>query len=1054
MANKLIEELIINVKQKGAKPTEKSLQKVADSLEDAAAGAELFGEALNNLPKMLQHVEAQALKTAKATKSIKFDVTGLGDLNEGITHIIGILEEFHEDTIAGNKGIVNSFENLANSLGYDLDRVQDSLIDVEKATSGVGKSFDNMNKKGRRAGNGLANQNRQGRNSVRTFSDLAKVAGPIPDLYAKIAANAFALSEAFRLLAEGEQLNRLKEAGEIMSTRVGVPISNTAKLMQELTGDTLSFGDSMRQAAAAVAYGFDSKQIEQLTMAARRASVALGVDMQDAMNRVIRGTSKLEIELLDELGITTKLTTAYEKYAAQIGVSALALNSYQQRAALVNEINEQSVQKFGDLDTMLRNGAPWEKFGANMKTAMQDLLMYIAQATSGLAGFFNKMSEQSPAQKLIEQIDATYKTYQRSGEMGQRSGMFGSAAEMIEQRKQLEAIEKQAMATAAAAEIGSEAYAGAMNEANRASHAISVINQKLKETGIDAQSIQIGTDAYKNLQVVAASTAKDFVTQLANIKGQTKAYNQLYTSAKDLSKAFNIVKSADPYADLGKAISELGFSSVAEMNRMVALTGAYRNAQIGVEQLGLRKQKLAAIGIRDNVPALETEMKQLRAQKSVQEQLLSSSRALGVQQGELAKIRAELIGTNMKLLDTQNKLSAQKTEQVMQGISAQETAGAISNLQAAQQRLATEQVLLDEYKRQNATYEERIGVLNNIKTLEAQITAIQNQRARDQANAYMQGLTSGTGMGVDDKQQVQLQERADMYTSALGQLTSQMDGLDSMATAFQSLTLAASGFGDTASNALQMTSVGLQGFAGLLKMTSNAAVSSIDAQIAMEQKRDGKSAESQAKIKQLEAKKIKEQQKAAKQQILISTAVAMMNAAANPWPLPAIPLMATAALAGSLAYSQASSAASNQMAGLNAESMSQSASLKIGERQNTVNVASQATQGELSYIRGDSGVGSIGSFTPRAEGGLMTPGMSYIVGEHGPEVINPMAPVQATSNSDATGKSGGDSKSGGLVFSPNIQAMDAQSIIDRSDEIFSAFVHSAEQQGIDVFKLR
>ena len=84
--------------------------------------------------------------------------------------------------------------------------------------------------------------------------------------------------------------------------------------MQEATGYAISFEGAMQKAAQASAYGFSTDQVEQFTLAARRASVALGVDLDDAMNRIIRGVSKLEIELLDELGITVRLTEAYDKY--------------------------------------------------------------------------------------------------------------------------------------------------------------------------------------------------------------------------------------------------------------------------------------------------------------------------------------------------------------------------------------------------------------------------------------------------------------------------------------------------------------------------------------------------------------------------------------------------------------------------------------------------------------------------------------------------------------------------------------------------------------------
>ena len=1059
MASKLIEELIINVKQKGAKPTEKAIQKIADSLEDAAAGGELLQESLAGLPKMLQLIEKRASGASKSLKGMNTSINSsatidsLNKIDSGIDMLIESIVSLNEDTKHLNNNMIRGFDNLANSLGRDMDRIQDGLMDVDSSTKKVGEGFTELGNKARKAGNGLANSGRQGRNSARTFSDISRIAGPLPDLYAKIAANAFVLSEAFRLLASGEQLNRLKEAGDIMSTRVGVPISNTAAQMRELTGNTLSFGMSMKQASAAVAYGFDSKQIEQLTMAARRASVALGIDMEDAMNRAIKGASKLEPELLDELGITTKLTTAYQRYAAQIGVSAQALNAYQQRAAIVNEINSESVQKFGDLDEMLSNGAPWEKFGANAKTALQDTIALIAEMTSGIAEFFNQASDQTVTQKLVSQVQATFDTYQASGKAGQRSGMFGSAAELLAQKKQLEGIETTSMAIAANAAIGSNEYAKAWNEAHRAGVAIEGINKTLIGIGSTAAALNKGADAYKNLRAAAAGTTQTFTLQLAAVKGQTTGYNKLYDSAKELSDAFNLVRKSDPGADLSKTLSMLNFSSEKEMNSMVALTKSYRAANIAVQKLSLTKAKLALASRSVETYGEWAQVDQLNAQLKAQSALYESSRRLGAQSVVLAKLKANMINTNIKLLDTKSKIAHQDAAILLSNIQNAKTSGRISGLEAIKNSLDANKFLLADLKEQNATYDDRLSVMREIAKLQAEETARENQRKNEYAQPYLGSTTAGAGIGLDDKQVLQTKERAETYTSSLGQLTSQVDGLGSMTSAFQTLTLAASGFGDTASSALQLTSVGLNGFAGMLKMTSNAAVSSISAQIQMEQKRDGKSKESQEKIKQLEAKKIKVQQKAAQQQILISTAVAVMNAASNPWPFPAIPLMATAALAGGMALSQASSASSNQMAGLNADSATSAASLTMGDRSNSVNVAGSANSGELSYIRGDKGSGSIGSFTPRAEGGPMSPGMGYIVGENGPEVISPVQKMQATSNNDAT-NSGSSNGNGGLIFSPNIQAMDAQSIIDRSGDIFEAFRFSAEQQGIDIFKLR
>ena len=80
-----------------------------------------------------------------------------------------------------------------------------------------------------------------------------------------------------------------------------------------------------------------------------------------------------------------------------------------------------------------------------------------------------------------------------------------------------------------------------------------------------------------------------------------------------------------------------------------------------------------------------------------------------------------------------------------------------------------------------------------------------------------------------------------------------------------------------------------------------------------------------------------------------------------------------------------------------------STALSIGKRSNAVDVSAQATGGELNYLRGGrtdgSNLGGAGASLPGAamgrkgyaDGGV-------IVGERGPELITPAAPVDVTPN--------------------------------------------------------
>ena len=61
--------------------------------------------------------------------------------------------------------------------------------------------------------------------------------------------------------------------------------------------------------------------LTELAEAARTVSIALGRDVTDSFNRLVRGVTKAEPELLDELGIILRLEEATTKYAASLGLN-------------------------------------------------------------------------------------------------------------------------------------------------------------------------------------------------------------------------------------------------------------------------------------------------------------------------------------------------------------------------------------------------------------------------------------------------------------------------------------------------------------------------------------------------------------------------------------------------------------------------------------------------------------------------------------------------------------------------------------------------------------
>ena len=192
------------------------------------------------------------------------------------------------------------------------------------------------------------------------------------------------------------------------------------------------------------------------------------------------------------------------------------------------------------------------------------------------------------------------------------------------------------------------------------------------------------------------------------------------------------------------------------------------------------------------------------------------------------------------------------------------------------------------------------------------------------------------------------------------------------------------------------------------KAASAGRIRALDQEIAAEKKRDGKSAESQAKIKELEKKKVAEQRKAFEQekkmkmaQTVINTATGAMNAMGT-FPPPFNFIMAAATIAMGMKQLAMISATSFQGGG----SMGGGGptSITAGKRKSSVDIAkSQGGRGELAYMRGESGTGGPENFTPafggyrnRAEGG----NTAFMVGEQGPELFVPQRPGRIVPNDD------------------------------------------------------
>ena len=238
----------------------------------------------------------------------------------------------------------------------------------------------------------------------------------------------------------------------------------------------------------------------------------------------------------------------------------------------------------------------------------------------------------------------------------------------------------------------------------------------------------------------------------------------------------------------------------------------------------------------------------------------------------------------------------------------------------------------------------------------------------------------------------------------------------------------------------QLASAALSTIQGALAAASASKIAGIDREIAAEQKRDGKSADSVAKIAALEKKKEASAKKAFEinkkimmAQAAISVAAAVVGALAAP-PVPGSPFnIAMATAIGAMGAIQLAMIASTSYSGGGAASTATAtpSTLSIGKRGDSVDLARNNANagGEIGYLRGARGRGSNASnysVIGSAYGGAMPRGYgntAFVVGEHGPETITPETPI--------TVRPMNDNSDGQRALPPvniNIQALDAKGV--------------------------
>lgn len=267
-----------------------------------------------------------------------------------------------------------------------INKEGEKLSGTQGKVQGAFKETDKLAKNHQR---GLKGAGDATNNGTHAFAKMARTMdGTLVPAYATVAANVFALTAAFGALERAADLQILIDSAEALAVQTGRNLTSLATSMKEVTGNAISMKEALTSASIAASAGFDNSTIEQLTKVARNASVALGREMTDSLNRVFKGAIKAEPELLDELGIILRLDTAARKYAAALGKSASALTTFEKQQAVVNDVIEQGEKKFGRLSDVDPN--PYTQLAAAFHDVSAALISFVSTPVTPVIQFFTE----------------------------------------------------------------------------------------------------------------------------------------------------------------------------------------------------------------------------------------------------------------------------------------------------------------------------------------------------------------------------------------------------------------------------------------------------------------------------------------------------------------------------------------------------------------------------------------------------------------------------------------------------------------------------------------
>lgn len=465
------------------------------------------------------------------------------------------------------------------------------VTDANKATTATDKlnksaaSFGKTQSQNYRGMQGVAGNSS---NVTKNFSKQREAIGGgssgLVGAYAILASNLFAAQAAFGALARAAQVDQLREGLDFIGYAAGQNLQRVSKGLVEITGAAVSTEQALKSTAMAVSAGFSTVQLRELTEVAKGASIALGRDMGDALDRLVRGTAKLEPEILDELGIMVKLDAAVQKYATQLNVSANSLTDFQRRQAFLNATITEGLDKYRDIAAAV-DPNPYDQLGASLNNLSKQLLSFLNN-TLKLSDGVKFLANNTTAMAGVATALGTSLTRMIA------PGMFSTAQAAAESSDAFLEHKKQMLGTIKVAEKLPPVYgeaiesikAGDMSKVTQAQDSLNksyntnlAILRRWKKQGKDNNDVFQEKAAY-------VEDVKSRLSQLNDIEKTSIESQARQASASSIQNAASLNLSA-AFQDLGVQMENEKELRKDQINSTKKGTRAYGKMRIGMTRL-------------------------------------------------------------------------------------------------------------------------------------------------------------------------------------------------------------------------------------------------------------------------------------------------------------------------------------------------------------------------------------------------------------------------------------------------------------------------------------